>query len=123
MSISHTDLSDLGDEDRALIAIATVRLIAPCVLELNNDDPLKAEALAVIRAAVREMPDAGYARARSLSRNGTAITMDAADELFSPSHRALLRAMCGSVSPVSPPVGSFPLTVPSGGLWPEGSYS
>lgn len=107
------------DYDLGLTILAYARTIAPSLDDL--EDTQRQTAIAILRRAASEVPAGGTRRIRAQSRNGTSVTMDPYDGIFSREDRAALRALCGipTLATSSRPVGHFP---PSGIVqetWPE----
>lgn len=103
------------DETAARRLFAEALTIAPPLALLDGD--AKETALAVIRGAAAEVPAPGARRVRSQSRNGTSVTFDPAGSPFSGGDRAVLRSLCGMGSPGGP-VGQFPPSTITRGIWP-----
>ena len=123
MPITHADISDDEDLGRRVLARACAGDIAPCLTTLDPDSEQGLTAIAILKGVIAEIPGPGSSRTRSLSRNGTAITLAAINSAFDDDSRASLRALCGSSSAPGLPRGSFPTTSAFGRVWPEGDYS
>ncbi|MDJ1113233.1 hypothetical protein [Microbacterium dauci] len=122
MAITFAEISE--DEELGRRVLSRARLIAPCLDSLDPDTEPGRDAIAILRGVVAELPATGQSRMRSLSRNGTAITLAAIASAFEGDAEASLRAICGAVTNGgAQPRGSFPATSPIAGLWPEGRYS
>lgn len=126
MAITHDDLG--GDEDTARRVLVRARAIAPCISSFVKDSEEWKDALAILRGVIAELPDSGQARMKSLSRNGTSITLDTAirsafDGDATTNLRSLCDAQAASVPSGSLPVGSFPKARAFERVWPEGDYS
>ncbi|WP_295035393.1 hypothetical protein, partial [uncultured Microbacterium sp.] len=73
-----------------------------------------------------ELPPAGSARTRSMSRNGTSISYDPVVSAFTQDVRDSLATLCSEASTrvaEAMPVGSFPVAPVVQRVWPEGPYS
>ncbi|NHI16861.1 hypothetical protein [Microbacterium excoecariae] len=117
---------DIGpDEQAARRVLARARDLAPCLDSLTGE-PQK-DALAILKGVYAELPDAGARRARSLSRNGTAITYDDAASAFSDDDVVSLRGLCARAGDgftfLGMPRASFPIDGVSVGIWPGERYS
>lgn len=116
---------ELGtDEQAARRVLVRARGIAPCLDSLTGE--ARKDAIAILLGVMAELPDAGARRARSLSRNGTAISYADVDSAFSRDDVASLRSLCdaaGDASRAGTPAGSFPEAGMVAQVWPEGRYS
>lgn len=121
MPITHADIST--DEDLGRRVIARARVIAPCLATLDPESEEGLTAIALLKGVVGELPSPGERRVRSVSRNGTAVSLDAIVSAFDSDTVASLRALCGSTPRGALPMGSFPTTPAFGTVWPEGPYS
>lgn len=120
--ITHSDLGS-GDEDRARRVLARARSFAPCIDQLDAGSEDGKTAIAILKGVLAELPAAGSRRTRSMSRNGSSISLDVGSA-FSDDDVESLRALCRSSAPPGLPVGSFPAPGLIGSLWPEGeSYT
>lgn len=104
---------------RRLIAVA--RTIAPCIGTLVGE--AKEDAVAILQGVVEELPKPGDRRVKSMSRNGTSVTLAEIRSAFTEDDRAALRGLCSrsAVAAAAAPVGSFPPSGIVGQLWPEGA--
>ena len=121
MAITHADIST--DEDLGRRVLARARVIAPCLATLDPESEEGLTAIALLKGIVAELPTPGERRVRSLSRNGTSVTLEAIASAFDSDTTASLRALCGVVSAPALPVGSFPTERAFESVWPEGGYS
>lgn len=122
MSITPDKLG--GDEDTARRILALAASIAPCITDFPDESEDQLTAIAILKGAIAELPPAGGARTRSMSRNGTSISYDTAATALSADARDSLSTLCGSTSTREGalPVGSFPVEPVVARLWPEGPY-
>lgn len=123
MAITPNDLG--GDENTARRVLVLARSIAPC-LDSISDDERKADAIAILKGVLDELPEAGSKRMRSVSRNGTSMAFSAIESAFDEDARRALRSLCESqshASSVGLPVGSFPALLGTARVWPEGDYT
>ena len=121
--ITHDQIGT--DQDRARRVLMRARIIAPCIVTLEDSEAV-ANALAILRGAYAELPDEGERRLRRMSRNGTGVDLDAAGPMFTTEDEASLRALCTVAviaEPPSIPLGSFPSDTLFERLWPEERYS
>ncbi len=121
MAITHSDITE--DEDLGRRVMARARLIAPCLATLDPDSEDGLTAIAILRGVVAELPEVGSKRTRSMSRNGTSISLEAITTAFDADARASLRSLCGMASAPGLPMGSFPAESAFGRVWPEGPYA
>lgn len=121
MTITHSDITT--DEDLGRRVIARARLIAPCLATLDPESEDGLTAIALLKGVVAELPAAGERRMRSLSRNGTSVSLEAIATAFDSDTTASLRALCGVVTSPGLPMGSFPTESAFGRVWPEGPYT
>lgn len=119
--IKTTDIS--SDEDLARRVLVRARSIAPCIDNLTDEEsePYK-NAVAILKGVIAELPEAGTARARSLSRNGTSMSFEIASA-FTADVITSLRSLCESSDQRGYPQGSFPTDTVLERLWPEEKYS
>jgi hypothetical protein len=118
MPITHADLTGV-DEKLARRILARARVIAPCLALLEPNSEEGKDAIAILDGVIQELPAAGQGRLRSMSRNGTSITVAAIASAFEGDPTVSLRSLCGSVARGGLPVGSFPVERPLRRLWPE----
>lgn len=119
MAITFTDLGT--DETTGRRVLVHARRIAPCVDGLTGQ--AKADAIAILKGVVAELPEAGSARLKSMSRNGTSLTFDIASA-FSGDATTNLKSLCTVDTVPGLPRGSFPAPLPAHtSLWPEGEYT
>lgn len=121
MPITHSDITT--DEDLGRRVLARARVIAPCLDTLTPTSENGKTAIAILKGVVAELPAPGEARLRSLSRNGTSVSMAAIASAFEGDAEISLRSLCASSGRGGLPAGSFPASSPLGRLWPEGEYS
>lgn len=121
MAITHADIS--SDEDLGRRVLVRASIIAPCLGGLNPDSEPGKNAIAILKGVIAEIPAAGSRRTRSLSRNGTSMSVDVIDAAFDSDSRLSLRSLCGQASTAGLPRGRFPKDRPLGRVWPEGKYS
>lgn len=117
--ITHTDLTGV-DEDLARRVLVLARSIAPCIDAFTAASEEGKNAIAILKGVIAEIPAAGSRRTKSMSRNGTSITLADIGSAFDDDSRAALRTLCSAATPSGLPVGSFPTpdyTVAS--QWPE----
>lgn len=122
MTITHEDLG--VDEDLGRRIMVRARIIAPCIDSFPDDSQSKKDAIAILKGVIAELPDTGSRRARSLSRNGTAMTFDIG-AAFTDEDRSDLASLCGAAPAPLPglPMGSFPAGSRLDKVWPEGEYT
>lgn len=118
MAITASDLG-VTDEDLARRIMVSARRVAPCIDKLI--DPARADAIAVLKGVIAELPEAGSWRAKSMSRNGTAITFADIESAFTVEARANLRSLCGDLDE-GLAQGSFPEEKTIERLWPGERY-
>lgn len=121
MPITPGDLG--GDEDTARRVLIQARTIAPCIDSFVADSEAWKDAIAVLRGVIAELPAPGERRMRSMSRNGTSVTLEAISSAFAGDPTTQLRALCGSATSNGHSVGSFPVRRVFERVWPEGEYS
>lgn len=119
--ITHTDLG--VDEDLGRRILVRARVIAPCIDSFADDSEEKKNAVAILKGVIAELPEPGARRARSMSRNGTAITFADIVRAFDVDAEESLRSLCGVSARGGLPVGSFPKDSAIANLWPEGAYT
>lgn len=119
MAIVHTDLG--VDEDLGRRILVRARAIAPCLDSLAGE--ARKDAIAILKGVVDELPATGYARAKSLSRDGTSLTFSDIGSAFTADDIAGLRALCAAAAPGGLPIGSFPDSRIASKVWPEERYS
>ncbi len=118
-------LTDIGtDEHRARRVLMRARAIAPCLDSLTEGEAVK-NAIALLKGAYDELPDAGERRLRRMNRNGTGVDLDAVGPMFTVEDEASLRALCSAASeaPLGLPQASFPTDTLFERIWPEERYS
>lgn len=121
MAITHSDIST--DEDLGRRVLARARIIAPCLATLDPESDEGNTAIALLKGVVAELPTSGERRVRSVSRNGTSVSLEAISTAFDSDTTAALRGLCGVVSAPGLPMGSFPTERAFERVWPEGPYS
>lgn len=124
MSITPDKLG--GDEDAARRLLVLARSVAPCIQTFPDGSEDQKDAIAILKGALAEVPAAGSARTRSMSRNGTSISYDPVTTAFSQDARDSLATLCAAAADRTDqamPVGSFPTAPVVERVWPEGSYS
>lgn len=122
MPIIHSDITT--DEDLGRRVLVRARIIAPCLDSFEDGSEEKLNAIAILKGVIAELPDPGASRTKTLSRNGTSITLDTAiRSAFDGDPTTSLRSLCGASSAPGLPMGSFPVTLALGRVWPEGDYS
>lgn len=121
MSITHGDIS--SDESLGRRVLVRARIIAPCLDSLDKDSEAGKDAIAILKGVIAEIPAAGSRRTRSLSRNGTSMSVDVIDAAFDSDSRLSLQSLCDQGNPTGLPRGRFPKDRPLGRVWPEGKYS
>lgn len=124
MSITPAKLG--GDEDTARRVLLQARSIAPCIQSFPDDSEDQKDAIAVLKGVIAELPAAGSARTRSMSRNGTSLSFDPVVTAFTQDVRDQLATLCdaaGSRTDGAMPIGSFPTAPVVERAWPEGPYS
>ncbi|WP_105567132.1 hypothetical protein [Microbacterium halophytorum] len=112
------------DEDAARRVLVRARSFAPCLDSLA--DERQKDAIAILKGVYAELPDPGARRARSLSRNGTAITFDDLESAFSDDDIRSLRSLCTAAADTvaaGMPSGAFPIDGIAVGVWPGERYS
>tara|TARA_B100000378_G_scaffold181442_1_gene146740 strand:- start:15 stop:377 length:363 start_codon:yes stop_codon:yes gene_type:complete len=117
MPITHDDLGT--DEDLGRRVLVRARIIAPCLDTLDPASEAGKNAIAILKGVIAELPAPGEGRVRSMSRNGTSISMQAVASAFEGDATVSLRSLCASLARGGLPVGSFPSERPIGRLWPE----
>lgn len=117
--------SQIGtDEDAARRVLVRARSFAPCLDSLDGER--QKDAVAILKGVYAELPDAGARRARSLSRNGTAITFDDLESAFTDDDIRSLRSLCtvaAETAAAGMPLGAFPIDGIASGIWPGERYS
>lgn len=121
MAISHGDIS--SDEDLGRRVLVRARIIAPCLDTLDPESEVGKDAISILKGVIAALPSAGFERAKSFSRNGTAMTWREIDAAFSNDARVSLQSLCGANSASGLPEGHFPKARPLARFWPEGEYS
>ena len=122
MAITPEDIG--GEENLARRILVRARDIAPCIDSFEKDSELWKDAVAVLKGVLGELPAPGEARLRSMSRNGTSITVEMIGSAFDVMDAAAsLRSLCGARSSGAHSMGSFPLERAFERVWPEGEYS
>lgn len=119
--ITHTDLD--VDEDLGRRVLSLARSIAPCLDSFEDESEEKKNAIAILKGVIAELPATGSRRTRSMSRNGSSLTLSDIGSVFTDDDRVSLRALCGSTVADVTPVGSFPKHSGLGRTWPEGEYT
>ncbi|WP_417555596.1 hypothetical protein [Microbacterium sp.] len=117
MAITPNDLG--GDENTARRVLVLARSIAPCIDSLDSEGT--ANAVAILKGVLDELPAAGSRRTRSLSRNGTSMTFADITSAFDDDARQALQSLCGATSTAHGdiPAGHFPTERPVSALWSE----
>jgi hypothetical protein len=121
MAITFAEISD--DEDLGRRVVARARVIAPCLDTLDPTSEEGKTAIAILRGVIAELPTPGEGRLRSMSRNGTAVTLAAIASAFDGDAAVSLRALCGASAQGGLPVGKFPERSAASRVWPEERYS
>ncbi len=122
MAITPEDIG--GEENLARRILVRARDIAPCIDTFTKDSERWKDAVAILKGVIEELPAPGEARVKSMSRNGTSITVEMIRSAFDVHDApASLRSLCGSSSTGGHSVGSFPVTRVFDRVWPEGTYS
>lgn len=121
MAITPEDIG--GDENVARRILVRARGIAPCIDTFADDSEAKKDAIAILKGVLTELPAPGESRMRSMSRNGTSVSLEMIRSAFDGDPAASLRSLCGASSFRGHSVGSFPVDSPVGRVWPEGEYS
>lgn len=121
MPITHEDIS--SDEDLGRRVLVRARIIAPCLDSLDAGNDTGKDAIAILKGVIAALPAAGYERAKSFSRNGTAMTWREIDAAFSEDARVSLQSLCGANNASGLPRGHFPKARPLARVWPEGEYT
>ncbi|MEX8058738.1 hypothetical protein [Microbacterium sp. 16-032] len=121
MAITTEDL-EVSDDDLRRRIMVTARRIAPCIDTLADGSEEKANAVAILRGVVAELPEAGARRTRSVSRNGTSMSFADIEAAFTSETRADLESLCAA-APIGMPEGAFPVDDVFDRLWPEERYS
>ncbi|MCG2921534.1 hypothetical protein KZ305_25960, partial [Escherichia coli] len=70
MAISHGAIS--SDEDLGRRVLVRARIIAPCLDTLDPESESGKDAISILKGVIAALPSAGFERAKSFSRNGTA---------------------------------------------------
>lgn len=114
--ITHSDIGN--DEDRARRVLVRARDLAPGIELLDPESEDGKNAIAILKGVLAELPASGSRRTRSMSRNGSSISLDVGSA-FTDDDIASLRALCRR--PVVPglPMGSFPEAGIVAAMWPE----
>lgn len=120
MTITHQELE--VEENLARRILVRARIIAPCIDSFPDGSEEKKDAIAILKGVIAELPEAGTRRARSLSRNGTAITYADIDSAFTADDRSALSSLCAAAA-TGVSLGSFPSESHITKLWPEERYS
>lgn len=120
MAITKEDLG-VSDDDLRRRIMVTARRIAPCIDTFLDDSEDKANAVAILKGVVAELPEAGSRRVRSLGRNGTTMSFDV-EAAFTSDIRADLESLCAA-APLGLPEGSFPVDTLFERLWPGERYT
>ena len=120
MPITHSDITT--DEKLGRRVLARARVIAPCLDSLDANSDEGKTAIAILEGVIAELPAAGEARLRSVSRNGSSATFEAIASAFEGDAEISLRALCGAASAGALPQGSFPESTTVRRLWPEERY-
>lgn len=122
MAITPEDIG--GEENLARRILVRARGIAPCIDTFVKDSEPWKDAVAILKGVLDELPAPGQARMRSMSRNGTSISVEAIGSAFDVlDATASLRSLCGATLSSAHSVGSFPLERVFERVWPEGEYS
>lgn len=123
MPITPSDLG--GDEYTARRVLILARDIAPCLDSFPDGSEQQLDAIAVLLGVIAELPKKGSRRTRSMSRNGTSITLADIKSAFDDDARQSLQSLCsaGDSRPADTPVGSFPTESAVAGTWQEGEYT
>lgn len=121
MAITAEDLG-IADDDLRRRIMVTARRIAPCIDSFPDGSEEKADAVAILKGVVAELPETGSRRTRSVSRNGTSMSFEAIEAAFTAETRADLESLCSAV-PVGLAEGSFPIENVFGRVWPEERYT
>ncbi|MGA6128830.1 MULTISPECIES: hypothetical protein [unclassified Microbacterium] len=120
MPITHTDIT--ADEELGRRVLARARVIAPCLDSLDKESEEGKTAIAIIKAVIAELPSAGEARLRTVSRNGSSASFAEISSAFDGDATVSLRALCGSAAQVGLPRGRFPERSAASRSWPEERY-
>lgn len=117
MPITHADITT--DEQLGRRVLARARVIAPCLDSLDKESEDGRTAIAILKGVIAELPAPGQSRLRTMSRNGTSVSVEAISSAFQGDPEISLRALCGGGGSPGLPVGSFPQSPVLGRLWPE----
>ena len=113
-----------ADEELARRVLVRARSIAPCIDNFVADTEPYKNAVAILKGVIAELPEAGTARAKSLSRNGTSIAYEISSA-FTADVITSLRSLCdaeGAGDGRGYPRGSFPEDKVFERLFPEERY-
>lgn len=121
MAITPEDIG--GDESVARRILVRARGIAPCIDTFEKDSEPWKDAIAILEGVIGELPAPGEARLRSMSRNGTSVTLEQIRSAFDVlDAEASLRSLCGATGTSGHSAGSFPVERAFERVWPEGPY-
>lgn len=122
MAITNEDLG-VSDDDLRRRIMVTARRIAPCIDTFPDGSEDKANAVAILKGVIEELPKPGSRNIKSQSVNNASVTYRDVATAFEGDAEASLRSLCEAPAVLGLPMGSFPTDTVLDGLWPEGPYS